>query len=134
MKVIKKGKSVTGKPLEAEKTIKNETHNTTLGTLYAWHMEIKQVQQTVIGKVLLRKKIYDFYKANEIRLDAMFKRITVLQDAFFVIDIDTKHIKHEIVETDGKKENKPVMLEGKEYAEYAKLYNEMMDEQCPIKL
>ncbi len=89
--------------------------------LYAYHIEIQQMQNTIMGK-FMRARIADFYKHNKPRLDTLHKAMRELQVKYFVLEDngEPKHIK------DDKGELKPIMLEGLTFEQFQESLKELM--------
>lgn len=93
----------------------------TNGLLLQFHQEINQLQNSVI-MFLLKGRLADFYKEYGIRINTILEKKTGLQKEYFVFE-------GEGIKKEGEgNESKPVMLEGKTYAEFMEKYTALMNE------
>ncbi len=128
---------------------------TTVGALLEMHRDIQALRQQHPGVAYLNKgRINEFYKGNGARIENTFKKITALQQEFFVFTDDKEPeikmtepvpgvpAKEAVMDGDvvvepavdaiPAKPSEPVMQEGKTMKEMDERYDAIMAEKCNL--
>lgn len=105
--------------------------------LLTFHDELQRMSGSILG-LFLRSKIRQFYNDNNIRLESLFKKMTIIKEEHFEIEEegDYKKVKmHTPEPIDGvAQQPKPVMKKDKTEEGYTKALDELMEEEVNIKI
>lgn len=94
--------------------------------LYRFHIEIQQLQRTSAIGFLLKGRINDFYKENNIRIQTLVEKLQQIQKDNLVCDANG------MPKFNDKKEAE--LLEGCTMEEFNRLTKEVMDRKVAVNL
>lgn len=95
---------------------------TTNHILYTYHVEIQNLQKSVLG-LLLRNKVQEFYKNNGLKIDLLSQG---------TLRIQKEHLVFENEQIKRNEDKTPVLIEGKTNEDLQKAYDELMQKETTI--